>query len=56
VSDDFQAGMGDQKGDYFSRCHGRKIATIEAMPAFWRQSMLEAFPRVTADSGKALRP
>ncbi len=48
--------MGDQKGDYFSRCYGRKVAAFDAMPAVWRQSMLQAFPRAAADFGKALRP
>jgi len=46
--------MGDQKGDYFSRCYGRKVASFDEMPAFWRQSMHAAFPEVTANFGKAL--
>jgi hypothetical protein len=47
--------MGDQSGDFFSRCYGRKVATFDAMPAFWRQSMLAAFPAVTANFAKALQ-
>jgi len=47
--------MGDQKGDYFSRCYGRKVASFDAMPTFWRQSMLAAFPGVTANFAKALQ-
>lgn len=47
--------MGDQKGDYFSRCYGRKVASFDAMPPFWRQSMLAAFPGVTANFAKALQ-
>jgi hypothetical protein len=48
--------MGDQKGDYFSRCYGRKVASFDDMPAFWRQSMLAEAPAVTANFAKALRP
>jgi hypothetical protein len=48
--------MGDQKGDYFSRCYGRKVASFEEMPGFWRRSMVAAFPGVTANFAKALRP
>jgi len=46
--------MGDQKGDYFSRCYGRKAASFDAMPTLWRQWMKEDFPKVTADFDAAL--
>lgn len=47
--------MGDRKGDYFSRCHGRKVRAFDAMPEFWRRSMLSAFPEITADFARALK-
>jgi len=46
--------MGNQKGDYFSRCYGRKAASFDAMPTLWRQWMKEDFPKVTADFDAAL--
>ncbi len=46
--------MGDRKGDYFSRCYGRKVASFDAMPAVWRQSMLREFPAVATNFAKAL--
>jgi hypothetical protein len=46
--------MGDLKGDYYSRCYGRKVATFDAMPGFWRQSMLRSFPDITTDFARAL--
>jgi len=46
--------MGSQKGDYFSRCYGRKAASFDAMPTLLRQWMKEDFPKVTADFDAAL--
>jgi hypothetical protein len=42
-------------GDRFSRCHGRKVASLEAMPRVWRESMSREFPTVTANFAQALR-
>ncbi|TXS91982.1 DUF1838 domain-containing protein [Parahaliea maris] len=41
--------MGDQPGSYVSRCFGRKVASVEEMPATWRKLFAQALPEAAKD-------
>jgi hypothetical protein len=47
--------MGDRNGHYFSRCFGRKVFAIDAMPQDWRRLMSEKHPDILKDPRAALR-
>jgi hypothetical protein len=47
--------MGDRNGHYFSRCFGRKVFAIDAMPPDWRRLMSDKHPDILKDPRAALR-
>ena len=48
-------GMGDHKGDYYSRGLGFKVATFEAMPSRWKDLMRSEYPEAARDIPRLLR-
>jgi hypothetical protein len=46
--------MGDRNGHYFSRCFGRKVFAIDAMPQDWQRLMSENHPDILKDPRAAL--
>jgi hypothetical protein len=46
--------MGDRSGHYFSRCFGRKVFAIDAMPEDWRRLMSLNHPDILKDPRAAL--
>jgi hypothetical protein len=46
--------MGDRNGHFFSRCFGRKVFSIDAMPKNWQRFMAERHPEILRDPSAAL--
>jgi hypothetical protein len=47
--------MGNQPGNFVSRCFGRKVTRYEDMPEVWRKIMAERAPAVAKDPAGALK-
>ncbi len=47
--------MGDKPGNYYSRCFGRKVDSIAAMPKPWREITEAKFPAIAKDPAGALK-